>query len=73
MALRHSLRLDVQLRTEHLDGLCALVAKASGRNIPTNKPITGQAAFLAGVLTIGHILPESHNICLMGYSLERDP
>lgn len=46
MALRHSLRLDVQLRTEHLDGLCALVAKASGRNIPTSKPITGQAAFL---------------------------
>jgi homocitrate synthase NifV len=46
MALRHSLRLDLPLRTELLDGLCALVAKASGRTIPSNKPITGQAAFL---------------------------
>lgn len=46
MALRHSLRLDLSLRTEHLDGLCALVAKASGRSIHSNKPITGQAAFL---------------------------
>ena len=46
MALRHSLRLDLPLRTELLDGLCALVAKASGRSIHANKPITGQAAFL---------------------------
>jgi homocitrate synthase NifV len=46
MALRHSLRLDPPLRTELLDGLCALVAKASGRSIHSNKPITGQAAFL---------------------------
>lgn len=46
MALRHSLRLDLPLRTELLDGLCALVAKASGRSIHGNKPITGQAVFL---------------------------
>ena len=46
MALRHSLRLDPPLRTELLDGLCALVAKASGLSIHNNKPITGQAAFL---------------------------
>ncbi len=46
MAFRHSLRLDLALRTELLADLCALVAKASGRGIHTNKPITGQAAFL---------------------------
>ncbi len=46
MALRHSLKLDLPMRTELLDGLCALVAKASGRSIHSNKPITGQAAFL---------------------------
>jgi len=46
MALRHSLRLNLPLRTELLDGLCALVAKASGRSIHSSKPITGQAAFL---------------------------
>ena len=46
MALRHSLQLDLPLRIEHLDGLCALVAKASGRSIHSNKPITGSAAFL---------------------------
>ncbi len=46
MAFRHSLRLDLALRTEHLADLCALVAKASGLSIHTNKPITGQAAFL---------------------------
>ncbi len=46
MALRHSLKLNLSMRTELLDGLCALVAKASGRSIQSNKPITGQAAFL---------------------------
>ncbi len=46
MAFRHSLRLDLALRTEHLADLCALVAKASGLSIHNNKPITGQAAFL---------------------------
>ena len=46
MALRHSLGLDLPMRTELLDGLCAVVAKASGRSIHSNKPITGQAAFL---------------------------
>jgi homocitrate synthase NifV len=46
MALRHSLQLNLPLKTEHLDGLCTLVAKASGRSIQSNKPVTGQAAFL---------------------------
>ena len=46
MALRHSLKFNLPLETQHLDGLCALVAKASERNIPNNKPITGQSAFL---------------------------
>ena len=46
MALRHSLGLHLPMRTELLDGLCAVVAKASGRSIHSNKPITGQAAFL---------------------------
>jgi homocitrate synthase NifV len=46
MAIRHSLRLNMALKTEQLDGLCILVAKASGRTIHCNKAITGEAAFL---------------------------
>jgi homocitrate synthase NifV len=47
VALGLKLRLgrDVKIRLESLSGLCRYVARASGRPIPANKPITGSAIF----------------------------
>ncbi len=46
MALRCSLKTECGINTRGLRELCALVAKASGRPIPVEKPVTGTAAFL---------------------------
>ncbi len=46
MALRHSLKRKISLRTPVLASVCSLVARASGRTVPANKPIVGEAAFL---------------------------
>lgn len=46
MALRCSLKTECGIDTRGLRELCALVASASRRPIPVEKPITGTAAFL---------------------------
>ncbi len=46
MALRCSLQLDCGLRCERLADLCAFVARASGRPIPQDQPVTGASVFL---------------------------
>jgi homocitrate synthase NifV len=46
MALRCSLQLECGIRSEPLADLCAFVAKASGRTIPEDKPVTGGAVFM---------------------------
>lgn len=45
MCLRHHLGMEVPVRTEALCGLSEYVARASGRPIPANKPITGHCIF----------------------------
>jgi homocitrate synthase NifV len=45
MALRVALGVDCGVRPEHLAGLSALVATASGRAVAQGKPIVGAAAF----------------------------
>jgi homocitrate synthase NifV len=45
MALQIALGVDCGVRPEHLSGLSALVAKASGRLVPPEKPVVGEAAF----------------------------
>jgi len=45
MALRVALGVDCGVCPEHLAGLSALVAKASGRGVAPEKPIVGSAAF----------------------------
>jgi homocitrate synthase NifV len=45
MALQIALGVDCGVRPEHLSGLSALVARASGRSVPPEKPIVGAAAF----------------------------
>jgi homocitrate synthase NifV len=46
MALKVSCRVDCGIDSRKFWALSELVAKASGRSIPTNKPVTGEAAFL---------------------------
>ena len=46
MALRIALKVDCDVRPDHLAGLSALVAKASGRTVAPEKPVVGTAAFL---------------------------
>jgi homocitrate synthase NifV len=45
MALQVALGVDSGIRPEHLARLSALVAKASGRAVPPEKPIVGASAF----------------------------
>ena len=45
MCLRCQLGLEVSVRTEAMLHLCQYVARASGRPIPANKPITGDSIF----------------------------
>lgn len=45
MALRHVVGMDVSLNVQTLPRLCRFVAQASGRPIPSGKPIVGAAAF----------------------------
>lgn len=45
MALRVALGVESGIRSEHFAGLSALVAKASGRAVPPEKPVVGSAAF----------------------------
>lgn len=45
MGLQFHLGLDLPIHTEGLHDLCEYVAKASHRDIPANKPITGSAIF----------------------------
>jgi homocitrate synthase NifV len=45
MALRHSLRVESGINTHRLGEVCALVARASKRPIPADKPVTGAAVF----------------------------
>ena len=46
MALRVSCRVDCGIDTRGFSALSRRVADASGRILPTNKPVTGEAAFL---------------------------
>jgi len=46
LALKVSLRTDAGIRTRALAALSDLVSGASGRPLPDDKPVTGQAAFL---------------------------
>jgi homocitrate synthase NifV len=45
MALQIALGVDCGVRPEHLSGLSALVANASGRAVAPEKPVVGSAAF----------------------------
>jgi homocitrate synthase NifV len=45
MALRHSLRVQSGINTHRLGEVCTLVAHASKRPIPPDKPVTGTAVF----------------------------
>jgi homocitrate synthase NifV len=46
MALRVGLRTESGIDTRGLAALSRCVAEASGRRLPTDKPVTGEAAFL---------------------------
>jgi len=46
MALRVSCRINCGIDTRGFSALSRQVAEASGRTLPTNKPVTGDAAFL---------------------------
>ena len=46
MALRVSCRVDCGIDTRGFSALSRRVAEASGRSLPTSKPVTGEAAFL---------------------------
>ena len=46
MALRVSCRVNCGIDTRGFSALSQQVAEASGRTLPTNKPVTGDAAFL---------------------------
>ncbi len=45
MALKYRYGIDLGVRTEGLADLAAFVARAAGRPLPANKPITGSAIF----------------------------
>jgi homocitrate synthase NifV len=45
MALRHSAGIDLGLRTQAFGALSDLVARASGRDLPWDKPVTGPGSF----------------------------
>jgi len=45
MALRHSRGIETEIRTDALLSLSDAVANASGRMLPGNKPVVGQACF----------------------------
>jgi homocitrate synthase NifV len=45
MALQVAVGVECGIRPEHLAGLSVLVARASGRAVPPEKPIVGSAAF----------------------------
>jgi homocitrate synthase NifV len=45
MAAGVTLGCDCGIEARHLAGLCAMVARASGRTLPADKPITGEAVF----------------------------
>jgi homocitrate synthase NifV len=45
MAMRHSLGRPCGIDSRQLQRLCELVARAAGRGIPVNQPITGEAVF----------------------------
>lgn len=45
MALRHLYSMETEINTLHFPHVSALVAKASGRAIPVNKSIVGEAVF----------------------------
>jgi len=45
MALRHCMGRECGVDTARLLRLCGLVARASGRNIPSDKPLVGRSAF----------------------------
>jgi homocitrate synthase NifV len=45
MALRVAAGVDCGVDTQHLTGLCRLVAAAAGESIPRRQPIVGRAAF----------------------------
>jgi homocitrate synthase NifV len=45
MAAAISLKIPATVLTSGLAGLCGLVAKASGRNLPPQKPIVGHGVF----------------------------
>jgi homocitrate synthase NifV len=45
MALRHLYNMETEINTLHFPQVSALVAKASGRAIPVNKSIVGEAVF----------------------------
>jgi homocitrate synthase NifV len=46
MALRHSLRIQTGIDTHSLAALSAMVAHASGRPTPEDRPVVGRAAYL---------------------------
>jgi homocitrate synthase NifV len=45
MALRYSLHIESGVHTRELNTLCTLVAGASGRPLPADKPVSGSAVF----------------------------
>ncbi len=45
MALRHLYGIETAINTKHFPGISQLVAKASGRPIPSNKSIVGEGVF----------------------------
>lgn len=45
MAMRHSLGMETGIDCCALQGLCELVANASGRTIPVSQPVTGKSVF----------------------------
>ena len=46
MALRVCCKIDCGIDTRGFSALSQMVAEASGRTLPTNKPVTGEASFL---------------------------
>jgi homocitrate synthase NifV len=45
-ALEYSSHVRTQVRTENLSEICSQVARASGRTLPEDRPVTGSSAFL---------------------------
>ena len=65
MALKYLKSYDAGFDITKIKGLCDLVAKASGREIPSNKPIVGKNLFLseAGIIADAMIKdPETYDI-----------